>query len=99
GDTPQWSCADQRALRHAVPADRKRAYDVRSVIPTLADTDSVRELRAGVRPGAITCLARIEGRPLGIVANNPFHLGGAIDAEAAQKAARFLKLCDAFELP
>jgi acetyl-CoA carboxylase carboxyltransferase component len=99
GIGPQWTCADQTALRDAIPADRKRAYDVRPVITTLADTGSVLELRAGWGPGVVTCLARIEGRPLGIVANNPHHLGGAIDAEAAQKAARFLRLCDAHGLP
>jgi acetyl-CoA carboxylase carboxyltransferase component len=99
GISPQWTCADQAALREAVPADRKRAYDVRPVITTLADTGSVLELRAGWGPGVVTCLARIEGRPLGIVANNPHHLGGAIDAEAAQKTARFLRLCDAHGLP
>ncbi len=99
GNNPQWTCADQEALRSVVPADRKRAYDVRSVITTVADTDSVLELRAGFGPGVITCLARIEGRPLGLVANNPFHLGGAIDADAAEKASRFLRLCDAHDLP
>jgi len=99
GISPQWTCADQAALRDAVPADRKRAYDVRPVITTLADSGSVLELRSGWGPGVVTCLARIEGRPLGIVANNPHHLGGAIDAEAAQKASHFLRLCDAHGLP
>ena len=76
-----------------------RAYDVRKVIDGLADTGSVLELRAAFGAGMITALARIEGRPIGIVANNPAHLGGAIDADGADKAARFLQLCDAHDLP
>ena len=99
GDTDDWSCADQRALRHVVPENRVRAYDVRRVVDGLADTASVLELRPSFGAGMITALARIEGRPLGIVANNPAHLGGAIDADGADKAARFLQLCDAHDLP
>ena len=99
GSLVLWTCADQRALRAAIPENRLRIYDVRRVIDLLADTDSVLELRPGYGIGMITALARIEGRPLGLLANNPAHLSGAIDAEGAEKAARFLKLCDAFELP
>jgi acetyl-CoA carboxylase carboxyltransferase component len=69
------------------------------VIEHLADSDSVLELRHGYGPGMITALARIEGRPIGIVANNPTHLGGAIDSVGADKAARFMQLCDAFDVP
>jgi acetyl-CoA carboxylase carboxyltransferase component len=94
-----WECVDQRALRDVVPENRVRAYDVRGVIDVMFDTDSVLELRAGFGPGVITALARIEGRPLGVVANNPAHLGGAIDSDGSDKGARFLQLCDAFELP
>ena len=94
-----WTCDDQARLRDLVPENRRRAYDVRSVIAGLADTGSVLELRAGFAPGMITALARVEGRPLGIVANNPAHLAGAIDSDGADKAARFLQLCDAFEVP
>jgi acetyl-CoA carboxylase carboxyltransferase component len=94
-----WSCDDQAALRDLVPENRVRVYDVRSVVDALCDTDSVLELRRGFGAGMITALARIEGRPLGIVANDPMHLGGAIDADAADKAARFMQLCDAFDLP
>ena len=90
---------DPMVLRRLVPEDRMRVYDVRRVIEGLADTGSVLELRAGWAPGMITALARIEGRPVGIVANNPGHLGGAIDADGADKAARFLQLCDAFDVP
>jgi len=99
GRTDGWTCADQRALRHLIPENRVRAYDVRSVIDALCDADSVLELRRGFGPGMITALARVEGRPLGIAANNPSHLGGAIDTPGADKAARFLQLCDAFDLP
>ena len=93
------SCADQRLLRSAVPEQRLRAYDMRALIDSLADTDSVLELRRGFGAGMVTALARIEGRPVGVVANDPTHLGGAIDADGADKAARFLQLCDAHDLP
>ncbi len=91
--------ADQNLLRGLIPEQRKRIYDVRAVVETLLDEDSVLELRRGFAPGMLTALARVDGRPLGIVANDPAHLGGAIDADGADKAARFLQLCDAFELP
>jgi acetyl/propionyl-CoA carboxylase alpha subunit/acetyl-CoA carboxylase carboxyltransferase component len=98
-DTPAWSCADQRELRHLIPENRVRTYAIRPVITTLVDTDSLLELRAGFGAGIVTALARIEGRPVGIMANNPEHLGGAIDAEAADKATRFLQICGAHGLP
>jgi acetyl-CoA carboxylase carboxyltransferase component len=90
---------DQELLRTLIPEQRKRVYDVRGVLATLFDTDSVLELRRGFAPGMLTALARVDGRPLGVVANDPTHLGGAIDADGADKAARFLQLCDAYELP
>jgi acetyl-CoA carboxylase carboxyltransferase component len=90
---------DQRLLRQLIPEQRKRVYDVRRVLETLFDEGSVLELRRGFGPGMITALARVDGRALGVVANDPTHLGGAIDADSADKAARFLGLCDAFELP
>jgi acetyl/propionyl-CoA carboxylase alpha subunit/acetyl-CoA carboxylase carboxyltransferase component len=99
GTASTWQCSDQRLLRRAIPDNRMRAYDVRTVIRDLADLGSVLELRAAFGAGIITALIRIEGRPLGVIANNPHHLGGAIDAPAADKAARFLQLCDAFDLP
>ena len=99
GRREEWSAPDQRHLRHVVPESRVRAYDVRRAIDTLADEGSVLELRAGFAPGVITALVRIEGRPMGLVANNPRHLGGAIDSPAADKLARFLQLCDAHGLP
>jgi acetyl-CoA carboxylase carboxyltransferase component len=90
---------DQDLLRGLVPEQRKRVYDVRAVVQTLFDEGSVLELRGGFAPGMLTALARVAGRPLGVVANDPTHLGGAIDADGADKASRFMQLCDAFELP
>src|SRR5512135_1528348 len=95
----EWTCADQTLLHEAVPENRLRAYDIRGLIDTLADTGSVLELRPQFGAGIVTSLVRVEGRPLGLVANNPTHLGGAIDTDAADEAARFMQLCDAFDLP
>jgi acetyl-CoA carboxylase carboxyltransferase component len=89
----------QERLRELIPEQRKRIYDVRAIIRALFDEDSVLELRRGFAAGMVTALARVGGRPLGVVANDPTHLGGAIDADGADKAARFMQLCDAFELP
>ncbi|MEU9397096.1 carboxyl transferase domain-containing protein [Streptomyces sp. NPDC048324] len=99
GERASWEAPDQRLLRHVVPENRRRAYDMRAAVAGLADTDSVLELRPEFGVGVLTCLVRIEGRPLGLIASNPAHLGGAIDRDAADKAARFLQLCDAFGLP
>ena len=99
GPVDEWSCPDQERLRTVIPENRRQAYDVRSVVHALADTDSVLELRAGFGLGMVTALARIEGRPVGIVANNPTHLAGAIDSDGADKASRFLQLCDAHDVP
>jgi acetyl-CoA carboxylase carboxyltransferase component/biotin carboxylase/biotin carboxyl carrier protein len=99
GVLPDGPCADQRELRAIIPENRLRVYDVRRVIETLADSDSVLELRRGFGPGMVTALARIDGRPLGVIANNPAHLAGAIDSDGADKATRFMQLCDAFDLP
>jgi acetyl/propionyl-CoA carboxylase alpha subunit len=99
GATADWRCSDQRRLRQAVPENRLRVYDVRRVLTTLADTGSVLELRRDFGAGMITALVRVEGRPLGVVANNPMHLGGAIDSDGADKAARFMQLCDAYDIP
>jgi len=99
GDVRDWLCADQRLLRTIIPENRLRIYDVRSVIETLADSNSVLEVRRHFGPGMVTALIRIEGRPLGLIANNPVHLAGAIDSNGADKAARFMQLCDAFDVP
>jgi acetyl-CoA carboxylase carboxyltransferase component/biotin carboxyl carrier protein len=99
GAVREWTCEDQRRLRHLIPENRVRAYDVREVIRTLADTGTWLELRGGYGRGMITGFLRIEGRPLGLIANDPRHLGGAIDSEGAEKGGRFLQLCDAFDVP
>ncbi|NMO93913.1 carboxyl transferase domain-containing protein [Actinomycetospora sp. TBRC 11914] len=90
---------DPRRLRHLVPENRLRSYAIRPVLAALFDTDSVLELRGGFGAGVVTALARLGGRPLGVLANNPEHLGGAIDGDAADKAAGFLELCEARRLP
>ena len=99
GDVRDWTCADQELLRDVVPPDRRRVYDVRRALELLADEGSVLELRPSFAPGMVTALARLEGRPVGVIANNPMHLAGAIDAGCADKAARFMQLCEAFGLP
>jgi acetyl-CoA carboxylase carboxyltransferase component len=99
GPVAEWSAGDQTPLRDVVPENRVRSYDVRVVIDLLADTGSVLEVRPAFGIGIVTALVRVAGRPLGLIANNPLHLGGAIDADAADKAARFLRLCDAHGLP
>ncbi|MDB5730741.1 MAG: carbamoyl-phosphate synthase large subunit, partial [Variovorax sp.] len=99
GTTAGWHGADPRALRHAIPENRLRVYDVRAVMRGVADSGSLLELRAGFGAGIVTALARIEGRPVGLLANNPHHLGGAIDVDAADKAARFMQLANAHGLP
>jgi acetyl/propionyl-CoA carboxylase alpha subunit/acetyl-CoA carboxylase carboxyltransferase component len=99
GPLKEWTAADQRLLRNAIPENRLRIYDVRALIETLADNGSVLELRRHFGLGMVTALIRIEGQPLGLIANNPGHLAGAIDSDAADKAARFMQLCDAFDLP
>jgi acetyl-CoA carboxylase carboxyltransferase component len=99
GDAPEWSCADQGELRRLVPAERKRGYDVRALLRALADTDSVLELRREFAAGLVTALVRVEGRSFGVLANDPTQVGGAVTADGADKAARFLNLCEAHRLP
>jgi acetyl-CoA carboxylase carboxyltransferase component len=99
GPVAEWEAPDQRALRDVVPENRRRAYDVHHATEIIADAGSSLELRPRFGRGMVTTLARIEGRPVGIVANNPMHLAGAITSDCADKAARFLQLCEAFRLP
>ena len=99
GDTEGGDCADQRLLRAAIPENRLRVYDIRRIVELLADAGSVLELRRDFGPGIVTALVRVEGRALGLIANNPRHLAGAIDSDGADKAARFMQLCDAHGLP
>jgi acetyl-CoA carboxylase carboxyltransferase component/biotin carboxyl carrier protein len=99
GPIKDWEANDQRKLRHIVPENRMRLYDMREVIDTIADKDSVLEIRREFGPGVITAFMRIEGKPMGVIANNPHHIAGAIDSDGADKGARFIQLCDAFDIP
>jgi acetyl/propionyl-CoA carboxylase alpha subunit/acetyl-CoA carboxylase carboxyltransferase component len=99
GPLSDWSCADQRLLRQIIPENRVRVYDIRQLIETLADSGSVLELRPKFGTSMIAALIRIEGRPMGLIANNPKVLGGAIDSDGSDKAARFLQICEAFDIP
>lgn len=99
GRVDTWEVHDQRELRHVVPENRLRAYDVRKVIELVCDVDSVLELRPEYGLAMVTALARVEGRPVGVIANNAMHIGGAIDGDASDKASRFMQLCDAFDIP
>ena len=99
GPIDDWQAPDQRRLRQIVPENRVRLYDMREIIHTVADEGSVLEIREKFGIGVITAFIRIEGKPMGVIANNPHHLAGAIDSDGADKGARFLQLCDAFDIP
>ncbi len=99
GPQTEWQAPPVEVLRHVVPENRVRVYDTRAAMQGIADEDSLLYLRSGFGVGIHTALARIAGRPVGLMANNPLHLGGAIDADAADKAARFMQLCNAHGLP
>ena len=99
GATKNWTRHDDEILRDLIPEQRTRVYDVRTVINALADIDSALELRPSFGVGILTTLLRIEGKPVGLIANNPAHLGGAIDSDASDKASRFIQLCDAYDIP
>jgi acetyl-CoA carboxylase carboxyltransferase component len=99
GTASKWAAADQLRLRNLIPESRKRAYNVRTIIKAMADTDTFLELRPKFGPGMITGFIRIEGRPFGVIANNSMHMAGAIEAEGADKAARLMQLCNAHGVP
>jgi acetyl-CoA carboxylase carboxyltransferase component len=99
GSIEQWECADQRHLRHIIPENRTRAFDIRRLIELLADSDSVLELRPDFGHSMITAFVRIEGHPFGLTANNNAYIAGAIDSPGSDKVARFWQLCDAFNIP
>jgi len=99
GRTAGWSAPDPGRLRDLLPVEPRRAYDVLPVIEVLADEGSVVVLRDRFAREMVTALGRIEGRPVGFIANNTMHLAGAITAPAAEKAARLLQLCDSFGMP
>ncbi len=96
GATPPGEGPDQEPLRDAVPERQRRAYAVAPIVAALADTGSLTVLRERFAPELLTALGRIEGRPVGFIANDTRHSAGAITAAAGDKAARFLQLCDAF---
>src|ERR1700737_4830440 len=96
GRLADWAAPDPRRARHVVPENRLRAYDVHHAIESVADVGSARELRADYGVGVVTALVRVEGAAFGLLANSSHHLGGAIDAEAADKIADFLMLCESF---
>jgi acetyl-CoA carboxylase carboxyltransferase component len=99
GCTRDWIAPEALALRDVVPENRLRVYDTRLALRGLVDQGSLLDLRTGFGVGIHTALGRVDGRPVGLMANNPQHLGGAIDADAADKAARFMQLCNAHGLP
>lgn len=99
GSNTPGAAPDTAALREVVPTNPRRAYNVRKVIEGIADTGSILELKAGFGRAVVTSLIRIAGRPVGVVANQPMVLAGAIDSPASDKAAHFIQLCDAFDIP
>ncbi|MCY3622742.1 MAG: carbamoyl-phosphate synthase large subunit [Gammaproteobacteria bacterium] len=99
GPVCDWESPDQRRMRHIIPENRVRAYEMRDIIETLADEGSVLEIRKEFGIGVITAFIRVEGQPMGVVANNSAHLAGAVDSPGADKGARFFQLCDAFDIP
>ena len=99
GSVAEWEAHDQRRLRHVVPENRLRLYDMKEIVHTIADVGSVLEIREKFGIGVITAFIRVEGHPMGVIANNPHHLAGAIDSDGADKGARFIQLCDAFDIP
>ncbi|EUA90118.1 carboxyl transferase domain protein [Mycobacterium ulcerans str. Harvey] len=99
GKVEGWQAPDPRLARQVVPENWLRAYDVHRAIESIVDVGSVLELRADYGVGIVTALVRIEGVAYGLIANSSHHLGGAIDAEASDKATDFLMLCESFRLP
>lgn len=99
GDAPATAAADQAWLREALPDDRRWGYAVRPILETLFDPESFTELRRVYGRSVITGLARLDGRAVGVLASDCQQLGGAVDSEASDKAARFLRLCDRTGLP
>ena len=99
GPMKGWTAPDQRRMRHIVPENRLRTYEVRDVIRTLADEGSMLELRRDFGRTLVTALIRLEGRTVGVMANDPKHLSGAVDSDGSDKGARFMQLCDAYDFP
>jgi len=103
-DPPLMHCDDPvdrdcAVAANAVPDRPTASYDVRTVLHDVLDADSFLELRAKYAPNMVTGLGRVDGRPVGIVANQPMYRAGTLDIEASRKAARFVQWCDAFNFP
>ncbi|MDA9504846.1 carbamoyl-phosphate synthase large subunit [Bradyrhizobium sp. CCBAU 11386] len=100
GPVTNWTAPDQRSLRHMIPQNRRSPYDIRKIIATIADEGSMLELRRRFGLAMVTAFIRVQGRTVGVIANNcTSPTGGAVDSDAADKAARFMQLCDAFDIP
>lgn len=99
GPTSDWECAEQASLNTALPENRRLVYEVRDIIRTVFDRDSFLELKPNYGKALVTGFARLEGKPVAILSNDCTSLGGAIDGEAALKAARFINLCNSFGIP
>ncbi len=99
GKIKKWEGADQNELNNIVPENRKRVFDVRKIISTLADRNSVLELKKEFGKSIVTAFIRIEGKPLGLIANDAAEMGGAITSDSADKAAQFMQLCSDFTIP
>ncbi|MFW0789637.1 carboxyl transferase domain-containing protein [Gordonia sp. CPCC 205333] len=99
GSLNEWEAPDPELARNVVPENRLRAYDVRNAVAAIADVGSVLELRPDYGVGIVTALVRVEGVAYGLVANSSHHLGGAIDAEASDKASDFVTLCETHQIP
>jgi acetyl-CoA carboxylase carboxyltransferase component len=99
GPSGNWRAPDATKLRDLVPDNPRRAYNVRRIIDGIADVGSVLELRPKFGRAIVTSLIRVEGRPMGVIANQPMFLAGAIDSPASDKASRFIQLCDAYDIP
>jgi acetyl-CoA carboxylase carboxyltransferase component len=98
-DVPEGSDEEQDKILDIVPAERQRVYDVRRVLRVIADNDTLFELKSRFGRAVVTALARVGGRTVGFLANNPLVKGGAIDPDACDKAVSFMVLCDSFNIP
>jgi acetyl-CoA/propionyl-CoA carboxylase carboxyl transferase subunit len=99
GDQREVGEAKDRDLAESLPESPRRAYDVHPIVESLLDDDSSLELHAKWAPNVTTTLGRLGGRTVGVIANNPLRLGGCLDSASAEKAARFVRMCDAFGVP
>lgn len=91
--------AQKKTLDEIIPLEEKKSFDMKKVIKHLVDDSEFIEIKKDFAREMITCLARINGRPIGIVANQPKHIGGVLFVDSADKATRFITLCDAFNIP